>query len=486
VTSKPPTAPRHGTQPIARDNARRARAAIIAALGLLLALGVLLHGAGVTRAARATSLTSYHETLPGLTSTNTATPDVTPTATPTYRPTDSATVTPTPTATPTQTSTPTRTATPTATATPTNTATATPSPTATLRPITLPPPVVHRTNGYQVGAYYFSGWTHAPNDNLTPLLLNSPLRAREPLIGWYDDSQRTVDQSIDQAVAAGVNFFAFDWYDTTLSRYRTDRSLNEGLLYYLHSAERGRLNFCLNFIDQEPFLPKASKWPWLVGVWIRYFKQPDYVRVNGKPLLIIFSPEHMRDIFSNSRNIHRALDYLRARARAAGLPGVTVAVSASLHPRYNPTRIPQLRGEGYDVLTGYNYHAFGGEQYRRPAPYDRLVAENLGVWDRVLKYGEPYIPVVTSGWDQRYSYREQSRAIIYDGRTAHAFGCYVAAARHWVDTHPRNTVKEKMIMIFAWNESGEGGAIIPNRADRYTYTTALTGAMNAPTAPRCQ
>src|SRR5919202_3023134 len=52
---------------------------------------------------------------------------------------------------------------------------------------------VHRTNGYQIGAYYFSGWSHGPNNNLTPLLDSGPLRKYEPLIGWYDDPQAQVD-----------------------------------------------------------------------------------------------------------------------------------------------------------------------------------------------------------------------------------------------------------------------------------------------------
>ncbi len=383
------------------------------------------------------------------------------------------------------TATSTATATNTAVSTARATATPTASPTQTLRPITLPKPVVHRTNGYQVGAYYFSGWTHAPNNNLTPLLLNSPLRKYEPLIGWYDDSQQLVDQNIMQASNAGINFFAFDYYNTARSPYKTDQALNEGLTFYLHSALRSRMNFCLTFIDQNPFEPKASQWPQLVNVWLSYFKQPDYVRVNGKPLFIIFSPEHMRDIFGTSRNVYRALDYLRARARAYGLPGVTVAVGASLAATYNPSRIPQLRSEGYDVLTGYNYHSFGGEKYRQPVPYDRLVQENRQMWDRDLKFGQPYFPVVTSGWDQRFSAREQSTAIIYNGRTPQKFACYVGAARRWVDTHPRNTVKERIIMVFAWNETGEGGEIIPTRADRYAYTSALNGAITARTAPSC-
>jgi hypothetical protein len=356
-----------------------------------------------------------------------------------------------------------------------------------------PPPLapsklktVHRTNGYQIGSYYFSGWSHGQNDNLTPTLIKGPLSAYQPLIGWYDDTQDQVDRHIVQASAAGINFFAFDWYDTAKSPYATDQTLNQGLDLYLTSKQRYRMNFCLTFIDQAPFLPKPKDWPGLVDNWISYFKQPDYVRVNGKPLFIVFSPEHMRtDVFGSSAKVRQALDYLRKRAVQAHLPGVTIAVGTTLVPHYNPGRIGQLLSEGYDVTTGYNYHAMGNEQYRKPVPYSNLVQENQQMWDRVARnINLPYIPVITSGWDQRFSYREQSTAIIYAGRTAKEFGCYAASARSWIDANAKRTVKERVVMVFAWNEIGEGGAIIPTKAYGYSFTDALRKAFSS-AKPSC-
>src|ERR671934_1273077 len=254
--------------------------------------------------------------------------------------------------------------------------------------------------GYQVGAYYFSGWAHGPNDNLSPLLTWSPLRRYEPLIGWYDDSQHQVDQSIDQAANAGLTFFAFDWYDLARSPYPTDRRLNDGLRFYLSSPKRTRLKFCIQFVDQAPFLPRARDWPVLVRTWLRYFAQPDYVRVGGKPLFIVFSPENMRLIFGSPANVHRALDYLRAQARRHGLPGITIAVAATVTPRGNPWNYGRLAHEGYDVTTGYNYHDVGGEQRRVPIPYSRLVQDNEAMWERVATHlPQPYIPVITRAWD---------------------------------------------------------------------------------------
>src|SRR5690242_16892456 len=66
-----------------------------------------------------------------------------------------------------------------------------------------------RSSSYDVGAYYFSGWSHCPNDNVSELLTKHYPQS-EPLIGWYDDSQEAVDKSIDQAANGGIDFFAFD------------------------------------------------------------------------------------------------------------------------------------------------------------------------------------------------------------------------------------------------------------------------------------
>lgn len=353
-----------------------------------------------------------------------------------------------------------------------------------------------RYRTYQVGAYYFSGWSHGLNNNVTPQLTGQ-YPDLEPLIGWYDDSQQAVDKTIDQAANAGVNFFAFDWYDISMSTSPTDRTLNEALNFYTTSSQRKRLHFCLMYVDQPPFVPatgelSAQHWSHLITLWLSYMKQPDYVRVSGKPLFIIFSPEHLDTIFGGVTGVRAALNELRSRARADGLPGVSIAVAATVVAKSNPARVAILNAEGYDLATGYNYHSLGDEQYGVPAPYSNLVTENVDTWNQVSsRVSVPYIPVVTSGFDLRYSSRsnEKSTAIIYGGRTAAKFACFAVQARHWIDTHPNQTTQERIVMIYAWNELAEGGAIIPTKQDGYGYANAVREVFGttsqAPATPSC-
>jgi hypothetical protein len=41
-------------------------------------------------------------------------------------------------------------------------------------------------------------------------------------------------------------------------------------------------------------------------------------------------------------------------------------------------------------------------------------------------------------------------------------------------------VRERIVLIYAWNEIGEGGALIPNRTDGYAYTNAVRRVFGAP------
>mgnify|MGYP001835280145 FL=1 len=45
------------------------------------------------------------------------------------------------------------------------------------------------------------------------------------------------------------------------------------------------------------------------------------------------------------------------------------------------------------------------------------------------------------------------------------FGKFFSDAVKWVNENPDKTVPEKIVLVYAWNELGEGGYLVPTKAD---------------------
>ncbi len=103
--------------------------------------------------------------------------------------------------------------------------------------------------------------------------------------------------------------------------------------------------------------------------WIaNYFRQPDYLTIDGKLVVIVFtSRELRRDMGTDA--VRGAFARMRGRARAAGLPGIYI-IGVS---REN-THLETLVHEGYDAGTGYNYPRAGmPDETALSGPYAAMV-----------------------------------------------------------------------------------------------------------------
>jgi hypothetical protein len=60
-------------------------------------------------------------------------------------------------------------------------------------------------------------------------------------------------------------------------------------------------------------------------------------------------------------------------------------------------------------------------------------------------------------------------------------------AMAWMDKHPEQTTAERIVLIYAWNELGEGGYMVPTKGDpEGDYLKALRSVVmpdNQPGAP---
>jgi hypothetical protein len=325
----------------------------------------------------------------------------------------------------------------------------------------IPPPRPVSTGGYQVGVYYFPGW---PTREKWKVL--DPFPERMPLLGYYAEGDPIVmDWQIKWAVEHGITFFAFDWY-WDRGRRQLEHALHGG---YLQARFRPYLKFCLLWANHNP--PGSSSEADLLAVldyWIEhYFRQPEYLTLDGKPVLIIFSVKRLRDDMGTEA-VATAIRRMRARAEAAGFPGLFLMGAVD----DQPDNIAALRAEGYDAGTGYNYPRAGmPDEAALKGPYDDAVNGYERVWNEVARSGMlPYVPVTEPGWDSR-PWRGD-KALVRTGRTPEKFRDMLTRARVFTDRHPLAGGK-KLVLVEAWNEYGEGEVVEPHRKWGFAYLDAI-------------
>lgn len=326
---------------------------------------------------------------------------------------------------------------------------------ASLRKVPPPSPV---TPKYPVGVYYFPGWRSA--GQWAPI---TRFPERRPVLGWYREGDPQIaDWHIRWAVEHGITFFAYDWYWTQGAR-QLEHALHEG---YFNSRYRQHLQFCLLWANHNP--PNTSSHEDCLAVtryWIKhYFHRSEYLRMDGKPIVIIFSPDRLRADMG-SEAVKRAFDAMREECARAGLEGLYLIACVG-----GTGEAVVAAREGYDAVTAYNWPHLGVVGDAKWAPFDALIDGYRKQWENLVQTSPvPLLPPVSGGWDSRPWHGQN--ALVRDGRTPDQFKRHLQDALRFLQSHPRNVVP--MILIEAWNEWGEGSYIEPHKEFGFGYLDAI-------------
>jgi hypothetical protein len=355
----------------------------------------------------------------------------------------------------------------------------------------------------KLGMYHFPGWEDSPVyprrwpsiKDYDPGKPGSPYLEREPLQGWYDDSKTNiVNQQLEQMVDNGIGFVAFAWYRIGGASWedRTDATISA----YHDAPMNKRIDYALLWANHYPYPRTLPQWEGIVDDMIEHFKKPEYLRIDGRPVVIIFSnndaPKYVYDppnppdpdsgdpgLAWQANEIRKSLggptftagtmlNHARDRAEAAGV-GRIYFVQATEALSYWVQHF--ARESEIDALTGYNYH-HGTSFYSNPGPSSRSFIEMDGSyrqqWDDILNNapaGIPYFVPMTSGWDARPwgSSGSHQKSV----STPQSFEAHLRAG---YDRITRDTDKTKGIgMLCCWNEYGEGSYIEPTKRYGFEY-----------------
>ena len=338
------------------------------------------------------------------------------------------------------------------------------------RALYIPPPQPAPTGDYLVGAYYFPGW-----HTYSRWAVLDDFPERHPVLGYYREGDPEVaDWHIKWALEHGITFFIYDWYWSAGNR-SLEHALHDG---YFNARYRHLMKFCLLWANHNPKNTSSlDDMEEVTRYWIKhYFHRPEYLRVDGKPVVVIFSPHRFREDMG-VEGTRRALERSRELCREAGLPGVYFV--ACTYPGEGNIRL--LEQEGYDALSGYNYPN-AGDGGRTVAPYEDMVRGYREFWEAIDRAATiPYIPVTEPGWDSRPWHGPGAR--VRTGKHPDRFRKMLQNAREFVDTGGRRLpAGRKIIFVEAWNEFGEGDYIEPHREFGFGYLDAIREVFS--TAPR--
>jgi len=321
---------------------------------------------------------------------------------------------------------------------------------------------------YLAGVYYFSGWwREQPNKWVVDGKdWRKDWPARVPLLGEYNE-QTTMDREIAAAAEHGVDFFQILWYPAgrTPKEWSAD-PLNAGLRQFLATTNRHRLKFTLEFVNHSPFDLKTDEdWRGACREWTTAMKDPTYLRVGGRPVFKIHGLHHFLN--QNGGDVQRLaerLRILREIARESGLPDPLI--SGGVVPS-EPYPIAAATGP-YDFLTTY-MDMPGLPEVEKPYSYSLLLAHAEQAWKRYAEKSPlPYVPYVPAGWDPR-PWKDPRPS--FDLPTRAEWLSALRKVKEALDSNPNlglrpgPTQRRKMLLIYAWNEFGEGGIVAPTRGD---------------------
>lgn len=313
----------------------------------------------------------------------------------------------------------------------------------------------------KMGAYYFDGWTGTYPYHITTELKKS-FPSRESKWGWITSSQRIMNEQINLAANSGLSFFSFCWYYNGKNKYKNE-PLNRSLGLYLKSPNNSKLKYSLLVANHSGFEIGPDDWAMVTKEWVSQFKSNRYLTVDGKPIITFFSLGSLVNKFQTVDKVKEALNDFRQQAIHSGLKGVSIAISLSP----NEKDINLAVACGFDVITGYNYHDAGLKSDKRVVPIEFMQKAEVAIWNQFSHLSSlPYIPVTTLNWDPRpwaNSNNNYSTAPYFKGFSNVSIYNSVLSCKSWIKNNSKNTVKERIGIIYAWNEYGEGAYLTPTK-----------------------
>ena len=319
---------------------------------------------------------------------------------------------------------------------------------------------------------------------------------RQPLWGYeMDNDPVVVEKWIQTALKYGINTFIYDWYwyndPEGYSGPYLESALNDG---FLGAPSHSKMNFYIMWANHDVKFNYWNYHKWgdneerlfnpdvdwdqfkkvVARVISQYFTQPEYVKIDGCPVLGIFSIGNFIRGFGSLDEAAKAMAYFREEVKKAGFPDLHLQEIQGGGYRMSDETIRRMQQNiaalGINSEALYNMGGFH-EDYLL---YGKESIEIRKQWDEV--FDVPVFPCVSIGWDDtpRFPGKGPGDCSRYN-QTPQAFAAFLAKAKEYMDAH---TDQPRFMMINAWNEWVEGSYLLPDRMHGFGYLQAVRDVLD--------
>ena len=294
---------------------------------------------------------------------------------------------------------------------------------------------------------------------------------RVPVLGFYDELNPEVkDWEIKWAVEHGIQFFIFCWYRRNQGKAPIQTIYERPITEALYKAKfLPFIKFAIMWENQARGIAGVSDENDLLNnllpYWIEtFFKHPSYLKIDNKPLLVIYRPEFLIDDLGSVENVRRALDKMREKCKEAGFNGLIIIGE---YRGLDPNHLKLMRDMGLDYTSAYVWPVAGN-----PTP-DVAIQKQIEYWTKTRDMGIiPEIVTVSMGWTGW-----QDEGSIWK-LPPEDFKRLCLKAKEFIKTLPSSQLGSKIILIDNWNEWGEGHYVMPHRHYGFGYLDAIREAFS--------
>jgi 2-polyprenyl-3-methyl-5-hydroxy-6-metoxy-1,4-benzoquinol methylase len=321
--------------------------------------------------------------------------------------------------------------------------------------------------------WWGEGFTEWTNTKKTQPLFYGHYQPREPHddIGYYDLSDvETLRRQTSLARQHGIYGFCFHHY-----WFSGKRLLEKPLDLLLENPDIA-INFCLCWANEN----WTRRWDGkdrellieqkyeehdplnFIKDLEKYLKDKRYIRVNGKPMLLIYKVPEIP-------NIKKTIETWRQYCRKSGIG--EIAVFAILHGLIDPDAL--IKEAVFDGFVEFPPHRCFTQiplSYQENQIYDYAKALETSQNE---EFPAKYYRAVMCGWDN--TARLGGRSTIFNNFSIKAYYAYLKQYINYTRRHFKED--NRFVFINAWNEWAEGTYLEPDKKYGYTLLNMTSKAL---------